>query len=320
MALTLTFLSIFTTVTIAILVFARPNQKDPMTARFEHLQRRTWDRAESGYSSFLKQASEPEPDWNQLLLARLAEVLGLRLLFLQGASSITTGKFLLQSFGAGMVSLLVCLLFLQLPLVALAAAGVGSLLPWFVLNFRRSQRIDAFSKALPGATDTIARSLRAGNSLVAAISVVGEQAAEPARGEFAEVFRQLSFGLPLREALLQLLDRAPSQDLRVLVSSILVQKDSGGDLTKILDRTSEVIRERQKLAGDIRVHTAQGRMTGWVLCIMPLLMFAAIKATNPGYFGALTGTPLGHKILYIGIVLLGAGALLIKRIISGIDI
>ena len=102
------------------------------------------------------------------------------------------------------------------------------------------------------------------------------------RAEFAEVFRQQNFGLPLREALMQLLDRVPSQDLRVLVTGILVQKDTGGNLTQILDRTAAVIRERMKLKGDIRVHTAQGRMTGWILCLLPVVMLVMINVVNLG--------------------------------------
>ena len=101
---------------------------------------------------------------------------------------------------------------------------------------------------------------------MAAISIVAEQAVEPAKTEFGEVFKKQNYGLPLRDALMQLLDRVPSQDLRVLVTGMLVQKDTGGNLAEILDRILFVIRERLRIQGEIRTHTAQGRMTGWILC------------------------------------------------------
>jgi tight adherence protein B len=165
----------------------------------------------------------------------------------------------------------------------------------------------------------IARSLRAGHSLVAAIAIVAEQAVEPARTEFDEVYKKQNYGLPFREALMQLLDRVPSQDLRVLVTGILVQKDTGGNLAEILDRILFVIKERMRIQGEIRIHTAQGRMTGWILCALPIVMLGVINIVNPGYSNVLFTNPLGKKILYLGIGLLVAGGLIIRQIINGIE-
>ena len=184
----------------------------------------------------------------------------------------------------------------------------------------RNRRVAMMDKTLPDVIDMMARALRAGHSLSAAISMIAEQAPEPACTEFSEVFRKQKFGLPLRDALMALLDRVPSQDLRVLVAGILVQRDTGGNLTQILDRTSAVIRERLKLQGDIRVHTAQGRMTGWILCLLPIVMLVLINLVNPGYSKPLTDTPVGRECLYTGGVLLAAGAFVIKRIVNKIEV
>jgi len=140
------------------------------------------------------------------------------------------------------------------------------------------------------------------------------------RSEFNEVFKQQNFGLPLRDAMTQMLDRVPSQDLRVLVTGMLVQKETGGNLAEILDRTAGTIRERLKIQGEIRTHTAQGRMTGWILCMLPVVMLIVINMINPGYSKMLVDTPIGQMLSYVGIFLLITGGVIIRQIINGIEV
>ena len=140
------------------------------------------------------------------------------------------------------------------------------------------------------------------------------------RSEFGEVFKQQNFGLPLRDAFMQMLEHVPSQDLRVVVTGILVQKETGGNLADILDRTAHTIRERLKIQGEIRTHTAQGRMTGWILCMLPVVMLVIINILNPGYSKILMDTPIGQMLSYLGIGLLVAGGLIIRQIINGIEV
>jgi tight adherence protein B len=154
----------------------------------------------------------------------------------------------------------------------------------------------------------------------ASINVVAEQAAEPIRSEFSEVFKQQNFGLPLRDAMQQMLDRVPSQDLRVLVTGILVQKETGGNLAEILDRTANTIRERLKIQGEIKTHTAQGRMTGYILCALPIIMLVVINFLNPGYSAVLVNTPTGRMLSYLGVGLLCLGGFIIRQIINGIEV
>jgi tight adherence protein B len=140
------------------------------------------------------------------------------------------------------------------------------------------------------------------------------------RSEFSEVFKQQNFGLPIRDAMDQMLNRIPSQDLRVMVTGILVQKETGGNLAEILDRTSATIRERLKIQGEIRTHTAQGRMTGYILTALPIVMLLVINFLNPGYSKVLIDTPTGNMLAYIGLGLLVAGGLIIRQIINGIEV
>jgi tight adherence protein B len=166
----------------------------------------------------------------------------------------------------------------------------------------------------------MARALRAGHSVSGSIEICAQGTPEPAGAEFAEVFRQQNFGLPLRDAFMQMLDRVPSQDLRVLVTAILVQRETGGNLVEILDRTVNVIRERQRIYGEIRVQTAQGRLTGWILTALPVVMLVLINLVDPGYSKILFTDPTGRKMIYIGICLIALGAFFIRQIINSIEV
>lgn len=244
----------------------------------------------------------------------------LKLLILQADSSSNFGTLVASSFGLGIAGCFFTFLFVPFLPIAIGAAVVLAFVPFGLLTLKKKRRIDAFNKILPDAIDMMARSLRAGHSMVAAISIVAEQASEPVGSEFGEVFRKQNFGLPLRDALTQLLERIPSQDLRVVVTGILVQKDTGGNLAEILDRTVKVIRERLRIQGEIRTHTAQGRMTGWILCALPIVMLVLINLINPGYSTVLFKEGFGRTLLYIGIVLLLIGGFIIRQIVNGIEV
>jgi len=259
-------------------------------------------------------------DWIEEMLAQFSITQKMQALILQADSNTTFGTIIVVSVGLGLLGCFVTFVFL--PVLAVAG-GVGAglaIIPLGVLLFKRRRRIDAFNRILPDAIDMMARSLRAGHSMVAAISIVAEHAAEPVGSEFGEVFRKQNFGLPLRDALTQLLDRVPSQDLRVVVTGILVQKDTGGNLAEILDRTVKVIRERLRIQGEIRTHTAQGRLTGWILCGLPVIMLVLINMINPGYSNVLFEPGFGRTLLYVGVVLLIAGGLIIRQIVNGIEV
>jgi tight adherence protein B len=211
-------------------------------------------------------------------------------------------------------------MFFDIVALQLAIGAVLGYIPFALLSFKRSRRIKSFNAALPEAIDMMGRALRAGHSMTASINIVAEQSVEPVRSEFNEVFKQQNFGLPLRDAMTQMLDRVPSQDLRVVVTGILVQKETGGNLAEILDRTSNTIRERLKLQGEIKTHTAQGRMTGYILCALPIVMLVVINMINPGYSNMLVDSPIGKMLSYLGIFLLITGGLIIRAIINGIEI
>jgi tight adherence protein B len=259
-------------------------------------------------------------DWlNRLIykypIARMVETR-----ILQADSKTTPAMLLVATFGLAIVGFISVSLFFNIIAIQIVVACVLGYIPFGYISFKRSRRIAAFNAGLPDAIDMMGRALRAGHAMTASISIVAEQSAEPVRSEFGEVFKQQNFGLPLRDAFMQMLEHVPSQDLRVVVTGILVQKETGGNLADILDRTAHTIRERLKIQGEIRTHTAQGRMTGWILCMLPVVMLVIINILNPGYSKILMDTPIGQMLSYLGIGLLVAGGLIIRQIINGIEV
>ncbi len=303
-----------------ILAGQRVQKDEHMAMRFAMLQ----SKASGGLSSaaveeLLKKSKQAKSLVNPRL-ERISRAFRLDALLLQADSRKGVAQLLAICAFADLVTTGAGWYFTSAWSVAMIAGALASYLPVLWLKMKRKRRVHAMESALPQVVDMIARALRAGHALPAAISIVAEQAPEPARAEFGEIFRKQKFGLPLRDALLDALNHTPSQDFRVLVTAILVQKDTGGNLTQILDRTSAVIRERLKLQRDVRVHTAQGRLTGWILCVLPFVLLIAINLINPGYSDVFLSDPIGRECLCAGVVLLAVGAYMMHRIVSRIEI
>ncbi len=254
--------------------------------------------------------------WLDSLLHRFKFSDDLRKLAMQAGSNWTIGTFIVYSAGMGIVVFLAAYFFFPAIFLDGIVGVVGLMAPTMFLKHRRSRRLVAFNNGLPDAIDLMARALRAGHSLSSAIEVLSEQSGAGVATEFEVVFRQQNFGLPLRDALLQMADRVPSKDLRFMVTAMLVQKETGGNLTEILDRTSHVIRERIRIGGEVRVRTAQGRLTGMILSLLPVLMLLLTNVINPEYARILLHDPVGHKLLYVGAGLILAGTFFIHRIVN----
>jgi tight adherence protein B len=278
------------------------------------------ERPDNGLDRLLGDATTGNLGWLEVHLQRFQFAQTAKLFIMQADSKTTVGRLFTSSLSFALLTFLLIWFFLSsLPVAFVLAAGAGYM-PILLLTMRRKKRIDDFNKVLPEAADTMSRSIRAGHSMITAVGIVAEGSTEPLRTEFSEVFRKQNFGVPVREALLEMLERMPSQDLRVVVTGILIQKETGGNLAEILDRTSAVIRERIRIHGEIRTHTAQGRMTGWILCLLPVVMMALINIVDPGYSSILFHSDEGRKYLYYGGGLLILGAFTIRHIVSAIEV
>ena len=193
--------------------------------------------------------------------------------------------------------------------------GVG-FAPFVYLYILREVRYRRFSDLLPEAVDLMSRGLRAGHSIQAVLEMVGNEIADPVGVEFRALHKEQTLGLPIRDAMMDLVDRVPVDDMRFLATAILLQKESGGNLAQILDKTASVIRERARLRGQLRIYTAQGRITGWILGAAPFIMFALMNFLNHDYEKSLFSDPFGLKMVYFALVMMAIGVLAIRKIID----
>jgi tight adherence protein B len=146
--------------------------------------------------------------------------------------------------------------------------------------------------------------------------MVGTEIADPLGAEFRAMHKEQTLGLPMRDAMINLIQRIPRDDMRFIATAILLQKESGGNLAQILDKTSNLVRERARLRGQLRIYTAQGRITGWILCCAPFAMFALISLVNKNYTKVLFGEPLGVKMVEGALGLMLLGILVIRKVID----
>jgi len=250
------------------------------------------------------------------LLQRFAWAHRIQLMIEQAESSWSVPKVLGGALGLALAGYAVGCYELPGGWLPLFPAVVLGAAPFLILRFQKQRRLREFSRHLPEAIDLMSRALRAGHSLTAAIEIVGEECPEPVRTEFREVYRQQNFGLPARDALLQLAHRMPLPELGFVVTAMLLQRETGGNLVEVLDRTTVVIRERLRIQGEIRIYTAQGRMTGWILSLLPIAMYFLLSLANRGYTCVLLEDPTGRKLVYGGLVLMVVGSLAIRKIVD----
>jgi tight adherence protein B len=240
----------------------------------------------------------------------------LQRLILHSGSNTTVGKVVLTGAVSAFFCGLVADHYTGMLALGLLMAAIGSLAPIVVLRFKKSKRIAKFNEALPDAIDLMARALRAGHSMSSSIEVIAQQSPEPLASEFEACFQQQKFGIPFRDSMLAMGERIPSEDLHFFITAILVQKETGGDLTDILDRTTKLIRDRIRIQGEIKTHTAQGRLTGWILSLMPIGMLLLMNIITPGYSDLLFHNWLGQRLLMGGAVLILIGGLIIRKIVD----
>jgi tight adherence protein B len=206
-------------------------------------------------------------------------------------------------------------IFTRHPLLTLACAGAAGFLPFMKIMRDRSQRILKIEEQLPEAVDMMKRALRAGHPFTGAIKLVSEEMPEPVAKEFKTTFADLNYGNDVRRAMFGLLQRVPSIPVMALVTSILVQKETGGNLAEILEQISAVIRGRFRLERKVKTLSAEGRMSAWVLALVPIALFGVIWITTPDYLPTLVEDPLGRKLLIYGVCSGVVGVYWIRRII-----
>jgi tight adherence protein B len=250
------------------------------------------------------------------LLSKSARISRLQRFLSQGALNVRAGKFLLICLLCAAVAGLVAVLWTNSFLAALVIAAIGGALPFGYASWQRSRRFHRFEDLFPEAIELLARAVRAGHAFTTALELIANEISEPVSGEFQKLFDEQKFGLPIRDALLNFAERMPLLDVKFFVTAVMLQRETGGNLAEILDKLSYVIRERFKILRQVRVYTAQGRLTMMILMGLPPALVIMMMFINRDFVWVLFTDPLGHILIAIGAVLQVIGFLMIRRIIQ----
>ena len=195
-------------------------------------------------------------------------------------------------------------------------AAIGFSLPFMVLRFKRTRRLRVFEEAFPEALDLISRALKAGHAFATGLKMVADEMAEPVGPEFRKTFDEQNFGLPLKDALENLTFRVPLLDMRFFATAVLIQRETGGNLSEILENLPHVVRERFKILRQVRVYTAHGRLTGYVLLALPAVLAVALSFINPEHMNMLFRERMGQMMLMVAIGMQFIGFIWIKQVVK----
>jgi tight adherence protein B len=229
----------------------------------------------------------------------------------------TVSRLLLTSTAIGFAAFMVVYSFAHQPaFISLVVGVILSALPIAYVSFKRGRRLEKMEQQLPEALDFMTRALRSGHAFSSALLMVGEEMPEPIAGEFRTVHDEINFGISMQQALTNLSERVPITDLRYFVVSVLIQRESGGNLTEVLGNLSRLIRERLKLFAKIRVLSANGRFSAWTLVLLPFALGAVMNMMNPGFMAPLWTDPIGETILKVMLSLMVIGVLIMRKIIK----
>lgn len=279
-------------------------------------------------SATQKPADQPEPEVALLrdemlsripafdtLLRRSERASAIQKMLSQGEVNVRTGNFLILCAASAVIFAVIFMVAGGNVLFGWAGGVLGFFIPYAYASHRRAKRFQRFEEKFPEAIDTLARAVRAGHAFTTALEMIANELSEPVAGEFRQLFEEQKFGLPVRDALINLTDRVPLVDVKFFVTAVMLQRETGGNLAEILDNLSYVIRERFKILRQVRVHTAQGRLTMVLLMALPPTIVVVMLTLNPGFIQPLFTDPLGHALIVAGITLQTVGYFFIRRII-----
>jgi tight adherence protein B len=268
-------------------------------------------------SSVVKKEDQGPLPAMERLVARTNAGTGLKKLIDQ--SGVKTSPGLMVTVSAGMaffVGAMIYVAFPQQQFLAVPGALAAAALPFVFLVHRRSSRMRKFEEHFPEALDLISRALRAGHAFQTTLGMIGDELEEPVGPEFKKTFDQQNFGLPLKDSLLQMAERMPLLDVRFFATAVLIQRETGGNLSEILDNLAHVVRERFKIRRQVRVHTAHGRFTAFVLLALPAGLGICLTFLNPDHMHVLFTERLGQMMLIIAMIMQGIGFIWIRQVIK----
>jgi len=292
-----------------------PAERKRIRTRLEALQQSAAQPANEFEVGLLRETILSQvPALNRILL-QIPPLIWLQLFVQQSATRITVATLLWISASLGLFVLVVTVGVGLPALLAFCLIAGAAAIPFVWIGYKRQRRVARFEELFPEVIDLLARAVRAGHSFTTGLELIGTELPEPVASEFRIVYDQQNLGLSLRDALGNLSVRMPLPDVRVFITALQIQRESGGNLGEILDNLSQVIRERFKLLRQVRVYSAEGRMSLYILMALPPAALGLFWATNPNYVAPLFATPRGHSMLEIAAFLQLVGYFLIRKII-----
>jgi tight adherence protein B len=252
-----------------------------------------------------------------LLLERATGVSGpMERLITQSGLKLTVGTLLLTSAVCACAAYLIVKTLTFYTYLGLAAAPLGAMVPFMIVKFFRTRRLEKFEEQFPESIELIARALRAGHALPTGLLMVSDEMPEPVGAEFKLVYDRQNFGMPLPDALRGLAERIPLLDARFFVTAVLTQRETGGNLSEVLDNLATVIRDRFRVKRQVRVLSAHGRITGWVLAGLPPALAAVLFMMSPNHMKVLITDPLGIQMIVVAGVMQVIGTLVIRKLVN----
>lgn len=271
---------------------------------------------EEAYSSLLREKYLRKLAPWERTLERMPKMEALAAIIEQAGMKYLAYRVVLFSIVMGFLAALISWLFFRIWYAPIIIGLVACYVPYMNIQNKRKKRMALFEEQLPDAIETMTRALRAGHPFPAALKMIGDEFDEPISAEFELTFGDINYGNDVRRAMLGLLSRIPTVTVMALVTAVLVQKESGGNLAEILERISAVIRGRFRLYRKIKTLSAEGRMSAWVLAMVPLGLFVVLMLTSPDYLPTLVEDPRGQKMIGGGIVSASCGIYWIKKILK----
>jgi tight adherence protein B len=265
--------------------------------------------------SLIKKDKLKEVPWLRQALKRVGRLEQLQELLMQADVrwSLLTVLLILLISGAAGLSLG---FFSWGPLGALVGLGLGLYLPYWVLRFKKKRRIKKFEKLLPEALDLLARGLKAGHAFVSGLQIVSSEIPNPVGLEFFKTFKEYNHGMDLDNALINLCKRVELRELRFFATAVMIQRETGGNMVEILEKISGLIRERFKLRNQIKALTAEGRLSGLILILMPPVVFLVMMRINPDYTMLLVNHPIGRMMAMTALAFQAMGVIAIRKIVN----
>ncbi len=317
-----TLLALIVFLVVAVAVFAAGSLLDERSARARLIKERLAtvqkgpERAPEEELALLRDEQLSQIPALDTLLRRSERIAAMQKMLAQAGMTLRAGNFLgVSVLTAVAAAIAAFILTKNNPAIAWAALVIGFLLPYSYASYRRNKRFEKFEELFPEAIDTLARAVRAGHAFTTALEMISDEVAEPVCSEFRKLYEEQKFGMPVRDALMNLTERMPLVDVKFFVTAVMLQRETGGNLAEILDNLSYVIRERFKIQRQVRVYTAQGRLTMALLMGMPPVIVVTMLVLNPAFIRPLFSDPIGHTLLVAGICLQTVGYFVIRKII-----